>query len=288
MAGKPKARKKPRQPLGLIFFCVAAAGAAIFLALRSEERMGGGFEEKPRCSENENVVSSDYEIIQTFPHDPTAYTQGLFFADGYLYEGTGLRRQSALRKVNLETGRVLQKVELPSKLFGEGIAVLNNLIYQLTWQSGIGFIYNLENLALQRQFRYSTEGWGLTADGQHLILSDGSSHLYFIDPGSLNLVRQVQVHGPTGPVEQLNELEFIEGYIYANVWYSDNILKISPESGAIIDQYDLSCLLADQRPKDKEAVLNGIAYDSDAKRIFVTGKLWPWLFEIRFKTPHST
>ena len=288
MAGKPKVRKRNGKSLGLILFGVAAAGVAVFLALGIGEQMGLVSESKPRCSEDPNVAALDYDIIQAFPHDPEAYTQGLFFANGFLFEGTGLRRQSALRKVDLETGRVLQKVELPSKLFGEGITVLNNKIYQLTWQAGIGFIYNIETLAVQKQFQYATEGWGLATDGHHLLLSNGSSNLYFIDPLSLKVVRQIQVHGAAGPVDQLNELEFIEGSVYANVWGSDIILKISPESGSIIDQYDLSCLLADKRPKDKEAVLNGIAYDAERKRIFVTGKLWPWLFEIRFRTPHST
>lgn len=222
-----------------------------------------------------------YEIVQTYPHDPAAFTQGLFFQDGHLYESTGRRGESSLRKVDLETGSVLQEVALPTQFFGEGIAPFTDKIYQLTWQSGLGLIYDADTFESTGQFRYAGEGWGLTQNGRYLILSNGSSSLYFLDPATMRQVGRLQVYQGVHPVGQLNELEFINGHIYANVWHGNEILKISPNSGRVVARIDLSGLVAQQEVSDPEAVLNGIAYDAEADRIFVTGKLWPNLYEIQ-------
>ena len=227
------------------------------------------------------VTAMGYEIVNDYPHDPGAYTQGLYFEDGFLFEGTGRYGQSALRKVELETGRVVQQVDLPSWLFGEGVAALGGLIYQLTWEARVGFIYDRATFERRGQFSYETEGWGLTHDDRHLIMSDGSSFLSFRDPQSFAEVRRVRVFDRSGAIEELNELEFIHGHIWANVWHRDDILQIDPESGAVVGRIDLTGLLGDDHPLDREGVLNGIAYDSAGDRVFVTGKLWPRIFEIR-------
>ena len=237
------------------------------------------------CSTSANGVPQvqiyGYDIINEYPHDPSAYTQGLSFENGALFEGTGRYSQSSLRRVELETGRVLQQVDLPAFLFGEGIAALGDRIYQLTWVSGFGFIYDRDTFERQGQFGFEPEGWGLTHDGEHLIMSDGSAFLRFFDPDSLDEVRRIQVHDASGPVDQLNELEVMREQIWANVWHSDEIIEIDPESGAVVGRLDLSDLLAGRRPRDPEGVLNGIAYDPYGDRTFVTGKLWSRLFEIR-------
>ena len=225
--------------------------------------------------------SIDYEIVTVYPHDPSAFTQGLYFENGFLFEGTGRRGASYLRRVNLETGIVAQETALPSEFFGEGIAVFGDRIYQLTWSSGIGFIYDKQSFEMEARFTYPREGWGLTEDGTHLIASDGSAYLYFLDPESLELARQIEVRDASGPIRQLNELEYIKGHIYANVWYTNEVLKIAPESGQVVGRMDLSDLVEEVSVSDSEAVLNGIAYDEEAGRVFVTGKLWPKLFEIR-------
>ena len=223
----------------------------------------------------------EHEVVATYPHDPDAYTQGLYFERGYLFEGTGRRGQSYLRRVDLDTGEVLQETPLSAEFFGEGIAAFGDRIYQLTWTSGTGFIYDTQSFEVESQFSYPREGWGLTEDGTHLIMSDGSAYLYFLDPESLELERQIEVRDASGPISQLNELEFINGYIYANVWHTNQILKIFQDSGRVVGRIDLSDLVEQVRVSDPEAVLNGIAYDESADRIFVTGKLWPNLFEIR-------
>lgn len=229
----------------------------------------------------QETLALGYEIVQTYPHDPAAFSQGLFFQDGFLYESTGRRGQSVLRKVDLESGSVLQEVSLPTNLFGEGIAPFGDQIYQLTWQSGLGLIYDAGSFESTGQFRYAGEGWGLTQNGRYLIMSNGSSSLYFFDPATMRQVGRLPVYQGALPVSQLNELEFIKGFIYANVWHGNEILKISPDSGRVVARIDLSDLVARQEVSDPEAVLNGIAYDADNDRIFVTGKLWPNLYEIR-------
>jgi glutamine cyclotransferase/plastocyanin len=222
-----------------------------------------------------------YEVVHTYPHDPTAFTQGLAFHDGHLYEGTGLYGASSLRRVDLETGEVLQIHQLPDDYFGEGVAIYDeDKIAQLTWKSGTGFIYDQESFDLLRTFEYATEGWGLTYDGQRLIMSDGTATLHLLDPDTLEEVDTLQVRGSHGPVRRLNELEVVKGQLYANVWYSDVIAVIDLETGQVTAWVDLEGLLSPAEAEEAD-VLNGIAYDASSDRLFVTGKLWPTLFEIR-------
>ena len=221
-----------------------------------------------------------YKIKKTYPHDSSAFTQGLVYSDGILYESTGLRGRSSLRKVALETGNVLSQTSLLPEYFGEGLAVLGDRIYQLTWTTGVGFVYDKKSLSLLQEFRYGIEGWGMTHDGKSLIVSDGSSTLYFWDPKTLREVKQLPVTDGGRPVANLNELEIVEGEIYANIWQQDRIARISPETGKVLGWIDLSGLLPPKDRRGGEDVLNGIAYDPATKRLFVTGKLWPKLFEI--------
>lgn len=235
--------------------------------------------------ENLLPLQYDYELIGTFPHDRGAFLQGLVWEDGVWYEGTGLRGQSTLRKVEPETGEVLQQVELDDSLFGEGITIFEDRIYQLTWQAKRGFIYDKESFELLEEFSYPTEGWGITHDGEQLIMSDGSATIYFLDPVTLEQINKITVTNQGQPVENLNELEYIDGLIYANVWQTPFIMMINPETGHVEGLLKLDDLLT---PADKEIpvdVLNGIAYDADADRLFVTGKLWPKIFEIKLVPP---
>ena len=220
-----------------------------------------------------------YEIINEYPHDPDAFTQGLVFETGVLFEGTGRYGKSSLRRVELETGEVLQIVNLSSTYFGEGITVYGEEIVQLTWKSRVGFVYNKETFEQLSGFNYNSEGWGITHDGESLIMSDGTATLHFLDPETFEETGTVSVHDDDGPVTQLNELEYIQGSVYANVWYTDLIAIIDPQSGQVIGWIDLTGILS---PEDSVGanVLNGIAYDVENDRLFVTGKLWPKLFEI--------
>jgi glutaminyl-peptide cyclotransferase len=222
-----------------------------------------------------------YTIINTYPHDRQAFTQGLVFDQGIFYEGTGLRGQSSVRRVDLITGRVLQLRALPAPFFGEGITVFGPHLIQLTWQSKVGFVYDKTNFTLLRQFTYPTEGWGITHDDQHLIMSDGTSVLYFLDPQTLSATGQLHVRDDQGPVVRLNELEYVQGSIYANIWQTDRIARIDPESGQVTAWIDLTGLLPLEDRVERVDVLNGIAYDAAQDRLFVTGKLWPKLFEIQ-------
>jgi glutamine cyclotransferase len=222
-----------------------------------------------------------YRTVHTYPHDPQAYTQGLVYVDGHLYESTGLNGRSSLRMDDLETGRVLQTAPLPAKHFGEGLAAWGSTLVQLTWQAHIGFVYDRFSFRLLRTFHYEGEGWGLTEDGRDLILSDGTPTLRFLDPQTFREVRHIVVKDDGTPVDQLNELEYVRGEIYANVWHTDRIVRISPATGRVLGWIDLSGLLPANQRSDPEAVLNGIAYDAGHDRLFVTGKLWPKLFEIK-------
>lgn len=252
---------------------IAWMGAAVAVVLATVWAMG---REAP-------PVVYGYEVVNVFPHDPDAYTQGLVYDDGWLYEGTGLYGRSALRKVELATGRVVQEVRLTDQYFGEGITTYQDQVIQLTWRNEVGLVYDKQTLAYQSRFRYTGQGWGLTHDGENLILSDGTSTLRFLDPKTYRVVKRLMVRSQGRRISQLNELEYIDGLIFSNIWHSDSIACISPRSGEVTAWIDLKDLLPrDQRP-DPEAVLNGIAYDSEAKRLFVTGKNWPHLFEIRLK-----
>ncbi len=223
----------------------------------------------------------EYEIIGEYPHDQNAFTQGLYFEGGHLFEGTGRRGESALRKIEVSTGRVLQQADLQPFFFGEGIAPWVDRIYQLTWVAGVGVIYDKESFEPVGQFRYDTEGWGLTHDGQAFIMSDGSADLSFRHPISFRELRRLRVSDASGPVTALNELEYIDGNIWANIWHRDELVSIDPETGSVNGRLDLSGLLAGARPLDEEGVLNGIAHDPSTGHLFVTGKLWSRVFEIR-------
>ncbi len=227
------------------------------------------------------LAADTYRIVHTYPHDPQAYTQGLVFVDGHLYESTGLNGRSSLRMVDLETGRVLQSAAVPSQYFAEGLAPWGSTLVQLTWQSHVAFVYDRFSFRLLRTLHYDGEGWGLTEDGRSLILSDGTATLHFLDPQTLREVRHVVVKDRGAPVTELNELEYVRGQIYANVWHTGRIARISPATGQVLGWIDLTGLLAPGEVSDPEAVLNGIAYDAARDRLFVTGKLWPKLFEIK-------
>jgi glutamine cyclotransferase len=223
-----------------------------------------------------------YRVVNTFPHDPKAYTQGLIYEDGFLYEGTGQNNESSLRKVELKTGKVLKQYDLPDTDFGEGITRYKNKIYMLTWESKKGYVFDLETFNLIQEFPISTEGWGLTFDGELLIRSDGTHILYFIHPEHFTEVRTLEVHDHERQVVRLNELEYYDGKIWANVYGQDFLVTIDPKSGQVLEKIDLSGLLSDQdRRNHRVDVLNGIAWDKKEKRLFVTGKWWPKLFEIQ-------
>lgn len=228
----------------------------------------------------ENIVFYGYEVVNTYPHDPKAFTQGLVYSGGFLYEGTGLNGSSSIRKVALETGEVLQRVGLARAYFGEGIAVDGKRLVQLTWKNQVGFIYNLDSFEKTGDFSYLGEGWGLTYDGERFIMSDGSTKLRFLEGNNFQQTGQVYVRYGDSPVKNINELEFVEGTVYANIWREDRVAMIDPASGYVTAWLDLSGLLTDEESKQAD-VLNGIGWDAAGKRLFVTGKLWPKLFEIR-------
>jgi len=220
-----------------------------------------------------------YHVVNRFPHDTDAFTQGLVLHEDVLYEGTGRRGESSLRRVDLETGAVLQRHDLASHLFGEGITVFGDRIIQLTFTSEIGFVYDLESFADEGQFSYDTQGWGITHDGTRLIMSDGTPNLYFMDPESFEVESQVVVFDDGEPIVDLNELEYVEGYVLANVWRTDRIAVIDPAEGEVVSWIDLDGLLT-AGERAAADVLNGIAFDPETNHLYVTGKLWPHLFEI--------
>lgn len=243
-----------------------------------------GCKESPVSHENSTLVATiidySYQIINTYPHDISAFTEGFVFHNGYFYEGTGLNGKSSLRKVEIETGIVLQQIDLQTKYFGEGITVFNDKIFQLTWLSKIGFIYQLSNFDSLAKFSYNSEGWGLTNDDSSLIMSDGSATLHYLDPLTLEQTKMIEVRATDNPVYNVNELEYIEGRIFANIWLTDWIVIIDPTNGRITGRIDMSGLLDPVDRLPNTDVLNGIAYDPDQKRLFVTGKRWPKVFEI--------
>jgi glutamine cyclotransferase len=221
-----------------------------------------------------------YGIVNVYPHDRNAFTQGLEFHGGVLYEGTGLNGRSSVRRVRLESGQVERSIDLDEQFFGEGITIVGDEVFQLTWQNGVGFVYGLSDFRLRRRFTYRGEGWGLTNDGREIYMSDGSSQIRVLDPSNMTERRRIDVRHNGSPVEDLNELEYVEGEIWANVWQTDRIARISPASGQVTGWIDLKGLLS-QMFANSVDVLNGIAYDAKGKRLFVTGKLWPSVFQIR-------
>jgi len=260
-------------PLLLLATMPAAAGCAVEPAIPSEPS-------QPPASRPPLNGRYTYEVVNAYPHDPDAFTQGLVYRDGVLYEGTGKEGSSSLRRVRLETGEVIDSVALDDNLFGEGIALCGENVVQLTWRSHIGFIYDRESLEPAGSFTYETEGWGLTCDGTHLIMSDGTARLHFRDPETFDVQGYVTVHDGATEVGNLNELEYINGQVYANVWPTDSIAVIDPSDGRVAAWLDLSGLRATRPATGRVDVLNGIAYDAENDRLFVTGKWWPWLFEI--------
>jgi glutaminyl-peptide cyclotransferase len=226
----------------------------------------------------------DYEIVHTYPHDPSAFTEGLFYLNGFLYESTGLEQHSSIRKVRIDTGAVVQKLDIPAQYFGEGIVNWDGHLISLTWKSHVGFVFDLATFRLQKQFQYEGEGWALTQDGRQIIMSDGTSELRFLNPQTLKETNRIQVTFEGKPVPNVNELEWVKGEIYANLWQTNFIVRIDPRNGHVVGLVDLAGLLS---PRDHvegpDGVLNGIAYDAKGDRLFVTGKNWPKLLEIRLR-----
>ncbi|MGD0341810.1 MAG: glutaminyl-peptide cyclotransferase, partial [Bacteroidales bacterium] len=221
-----------------------------------------------------------YKVVHTYPHDKDAFTQGLFYDEGILYEGTGQEASSSLRKVELETGKVLQLLSLPSNLFGEGITLFNSRIFQVTWQSRVGFVYDKSTFKQINKIYYQTEGWGLTTMDDNIVMSDGSNVIYFLEPETFTVVSRIEVYDNEHMVDSLNELEYINGEIWANIWMTDLIARIDPATGKVLGYINMEGILNDPQTDTKVNVLNGIAYDKSGNRIFVTGKNWPKLFEI--------
>lgn len=233
-----------------------------------------------RILPNTKPLIYGYKVVKSFPHDKGAFTQGFVFDNGYFYEATGLKGESSLRKVKPENGEVLKSFAVSSEIFGEGIAIFDNKIAQLSWQDRVGFVYEKETFRLLKKFEYNTEGWGLTYNGENLIMSDGTHHLYFLDTQMYTVIKTLEIVDFDGQVSMLNELEYINGEVYANVYMTDRIARIDPQTGVVKAYIDLKGILPDnERTRDTD-VLNGIAYDAKQNRLFVTGKKWPKIYEI--------
>jgi glutamine cyclotransferase len=258
---------KKRHLVGILIVTAVLVPSAIILVLLNDRPV------------STQPLRYTYRIINVYPHDKNAFTQGLVFENGVLYEGTGLYDNSTLRRVELETGKILQLCALPDQFFGEGITIFDDKIIQLTWQSNRGFVYDKHSFDLLQEFSYPTEGWGITHDGSRLIMSDGTATLHFLDPETFEKVGQVEVHD-TGPVTELNELEYIQGEVYANIWREEKIAIINPLTGRVKGWIDMSGI-QDLENQDSNNVLNGIAYDAKEDRLFVTGKMWSQLYEIK-------
>jgi glutamine cyclotransferase len=275
-----------RQSKAPIILVVAMIAVVVALVIYFLTRSGSN---APSNSSNENRTASapakldSYEIVNDYPHDPQAFLQGLVWYDNGFYEGTGLEGRSTLRRVEFPSGRVVKSISLAPDLFGEGVALVGDRLVQLTWTTQRGFVYDRDSFKLLREFNYKTEGWGITYDGKNLVMSDGTSTLTYLDPESFQPVRRLNVTWNGRPQDNLNELEYIEGEIWSNVWQTNYILRIDPETGRVKSFLDMKNLLAPQLRTGSEDVLNGIAYDAQNKRIFVSGKRWPRIFEIRVK-----
>jgi glutamine cyclotransferase len=258
---------KKRHLVGILIVTVVLVSSAIILVLLNDRPM------------NTTPLRYTYSVVNVYPHDKNAFTEGLEFENGVLYESTGLYGNSTLRRIELETGKILQLYALPNQFFGEGITIFDDKIIQLTWQSHRGFVYDKFSFDLLQEFDYPTEGWGITNNGSRLIMSDGTATLYFLDPVTFEKVGQVEVHD-TGPVTELNELEYIKGEVYANIWREEKIAIINPQTGQVKGWIDLTGI-QDLKNRDINDVLNGIAYDAKEDSLFVTGKRWSQLFEIK-------
>ena len=257
-------------------FSFVAVTVCLFFPLLVKCSSSAPFPEKPP----DEIA---YKITSIYPHPPGSFTQGLSYENGFLYEGTGQYGSSSLRKIKLETGEIVKEVRLPRDVFGEGITIFKNSIIQLTWLSHAGFVFDKESFRLLKTFRYEAprEGWGLTTDGNDLIVSDGSPKLYFMDPESFSEKKRLEVYDNLGPVYKINELEHVEGDIYANIWQLPRIIKIDLQTGRVTGFIDLSEIVPKQFKGHNDYVLNGIAYDPEKKRFFVTGKMWPHVFELK-------
>jgi glutamine cyclotransferase len=258
--------------------------AAIFLTLTSFALVPSlAADNAVNKTQSSPVPVYGYKIINVYPHDKTAFTEGLVYDGKILYESTGLYNNSTLRQVDLTTGRILKLYKLPDEFFGEGLTLWKDQLIQLTWQSGIGFVYNNKSFNQTRSFSYSGEGWGITSDGRQLIMSDGSDTLYFLNPDTLEEIGSIRVRENGNPVNQLNELEYIKGKVYANVYLTSRIAIISPETGEVTGRIDLQGLVDREDQLGDIDVLNGIAYEADKDLLLVTGKFWPELFEIKIQ-----
>lgn len=270
--------------IGMKMKKTALPSTAIFLALASFALVPSlAADNAVNQTQSSPVPVYGYKIINVYPHDETAFTEGLFYDGKTLYESTGLYDNSTLRQVDLTTGRILKLYRLADEFFGEGLTLWKDQLVQLTWQSGIGFVYDKKSFNKTRSFDYNREGWGITTDGRRLIMSDGSDSLYFMYPDTFDDAGSVRVEYNGNPVSQLNELEFIKGKVYANVYYTSMIAIISPETGEVTGWIDLQGLVDRETEQGSVDVLNGIAYEEDKDLLLVTGKLWPELFEIKIQ-----
>ncbi len=222
------------------------------------------------------------KIINTYPHDKKAYTQGLFYDNGVMYEGTGQRGESSLRKVDYKTGKLIAQLNLEAKYFGEGITAFKDKIIQLTWTSKTGFVYDKATFKLITTLQYSTQGWGITSDGEQLIMSDGTQNIYFLDPEYFNKIGKIEIYDQDGPVHNINELEYINGLVYANIWQSEHLIAFDPKTGKVVKLIDCRKIVPAGYQGEQDNVLNGIAFDKENDRYFITGKRWPSLFEVKF------
>lgn len=234
------------------------------------------------------AASPDYRVVQRFPHDTMAYTQGVLFSDGKIYESTGLYGRSQLRVWDLASGHLIASRNLPAARFGEGLALLEGRLYQLTWRSGLGYVYDVATLAVVDSFPYEGEGWGLTTDGTRLIMSDGTARLRLVDPVTYEVVQNLEVSDGGHPLSQINELEYVNGLVYANVYRSEWVVKIDLRTGAVMGRHNLRELWPSQDRRSTDDVLNGIAYDSVGRRLLVTGKRWPAMFHVELLDPEPT
>lgn len=266
----------------LLFVIIVAIG--IFILIRPLVSCNGGT--KPSAGNSEGPKSITYSVVNTYPHDTSSFTEGLLFYKGDLYESTGLPGKSKLKKVDLKTGNAIKSINLDSASFGEGIVVINDTIYQLTYQQKVGYMYSAKDFKKLGEFKFNTksgEGWGMTTDGKQIIATDGTSQLYYYEPGTFRLLKTQDVTEEGSLSFNLNELEYINGYVYANQWQQPYILKIDPNNGQIVGKINFTSLCDAMKIKDEHAeVFNGIAYDSTTNKIYVTGKLWPELYEVQF------
>ena len=282
----PKRTAKRRKLLRATMNAALFTGLLAYVSCQSGSGEGTSRQavnQAPTPGQTASAQKIAYEVVDSFPHDPDAFLQGLVWHEGGFYESTGLFGESTLRRVEFPSGKVLKKINLSSDLFGEGVALAGDQLVQLTWQSHRGFVYERETFRMVREFSYPTEGWGITFDGTNLIMSDGSNTLTYLDAQTYQPVKKLTVTMNGRPVMELNELEFIEGEIWSNVWQTDMILRIDPQTGRVTSYLDMRGVLPREFRTGREDVLNGIAYDAERKRIFISGKKWPRIIEIRLK-----